>query len=225
MRNEQNNTRHTEILKSSLRCSKPNTALQSSLRQRSNHCKTPNHAVPKQGAAPRHTQSLDPNRRPYTTERLHFTQDHTATQSFQLVFRVQSHDARRCVNSNSNRKTARQFTNLKTQNASHTERMHTNCSSIPQLTFEITFRQIPVRSPVKSPRFLTAISLPFTTLTRRRPTTGPKQVVAAYWLRNQLLYASPVGPVDTIVTRYAVPCEVRRSYARPAVCRSRQLAV
>ena len=131
VRNEQNSTRHTEVLKSSLRCLKPNTALQSSLRQGSNHCKTPNHAVPEQGAAPRHTHSLDPNRRPYMTERLHFTQDNTATHSFQLVFRVQSHDARRCVNSNSNRKTAMKFTNLKTQNASHTEWLHTNCSAIP----------------------------------------------------------------------------------------------
>ena len=87
VRNEQNNTRHTEVLKSSLRCSKPNTALQSSLCQSSNHCKTPNHAVPAQGAAPRHTQSLDPNRRPYTTERHLFTQNNTAPQSFQLVFR------------------------------------------------------------------------------------------------------------------------------------------
>ena len=95
-------TRHTEVLK--VPCEmKPNTALQSSLRQSSNHCNSPTHAVPAQGAAPRHTQSLDPNRRPYTTERLLCTQDNTAPQSFQLVFRVQSHDARRCVNSNSNR--------------------------------------------------------------------------------------------------------------------------
>ena len=78
---------------------------------------------------------------------------------------TQSHDARRCVNSNSNRKTAMKFTNPKTQNASHTERMHTNCSSSPQLTFETTSRQVPVRSPVRSSRLLTAIPLPFSTLT------------------------------------------------------------
>ena len=165
MRNEQNNTRHTVVRKSSLRCSKPNTALQSSLRQSSNHCKTPNHTFPAQGAAPRRTQSLDPNRRPYTTERLRCTQNNTATQSFQLVFRVQSHDARRCVNSNSNRKTAMKFTNLKTQTASHTGRIHTNCSSSPQLTFETTSRQVPVRSPVRSSRLLAAIPLPFSMLT------------------------------------------------------------
>ena len=226
MRNEQNNTRHTEILKSSLRCSKPNTALQSSLRQGSNHCKTPNHAVPAQGAAPRHTQSLDPNRRPYMTERLHFTQDNTATQSFQLVFRVQSHDARRCVNSNSNRKTAMKFTKLKTQNASHTERMHTNCSTIPQLTFETTSRQVPVRSPVKSSRFLTAIPLPFSTLT-------------LYWSpadqgRCPLLRALASKPVVALVAgrpncdRNAVrgsACVVHSRMRALQMCRTRHLAV
>ena len=80
VRNEQNNTRHTEVRKSSLRCTIPNTALQSSLRQRSNHCKAPNHAVhtlPEHRAEPR--QLFDPNRRPYATERLLFTQALTAT--------------------------------------------------------------------------------------------------------------------------------------------------
>ena len=161
-------TRHTKVLK--VPCNmKPNTALQSSLRQSSNHCKSPNHAVPAQGAAPRHTQALDPNRRPYTTERLHFTQDETTPHSFQLVFRVQSHDARRCVNSNSNRNTAMKFTNLKTRTASHTGRTHTNCSTIPQSTLETTSKQVPVRSPVKVSQFPTAIPLPFSTLTLRSP--------------------------------------------------------
>ena len=225
VRNEQNNTRHTEILKSSLRCSKPNTALQSSLRQSSKHCKTPNHAVSAQGAAPCHTQSLDPNRRPYTTERLLFTQDSTATQSFQLVFRVQSHDAQRCVNSNSNRKTAMKFTNRKTQNASHTERMHTNCSSMPQLTFEITSKHVPVLSSVKSPRFPTAIPLPFSTLTLWPPADqcrcprlralAPKPVVAH-------VAGRPNGDRNTV---HGSACVVHSPYARSAVCRSRQLAV
>ena len=39
-------------------CDVPNTALQCSLRQSSNHCKSPNHAVPRQGAAPRRTTAL-----------------------------------------------------------------------------------------------------------------------------------------------------------------------
>ena len=54
--NEQNNTRHTEFSDNSLRCTQHCTA--SSLRQSSNHCKSPNHAVPRQGAAPRRTTTL-----------------------------------------------------------------------------------------------------------------------------------------------------------------------
>ena len=54
--NEQNNTRHTEFAK--VPCDVPNTALQCSLRQSSNHCKSPNHTVPRQGAAPRRTTAL-----------------------------------------------------------------------------------------------------------------------------------------------------------------------
>ena len=226
MRNEQNNTRHTEVLKSSLRCSKPNTALQSSLRQRSNHCKTPNHAVPVQGAAPRHTQSLDPNRRPYTTERLHFTQDNTATQSFQLVFRVQSHDARRCVNSNSNRKTAMKFTNLKTQNASHTERFHMNCPSIPQ-------RRLKQR-PDKFPFFRRSRRLDSSRQSQCRSQRSHFVGLPPDQCRCLLLRALAPKPVEVRVAggpcsdRYAVrvsTCAVHSPYARPAVCRSRHLAV
>ena len=204
---------------------KPNTALRSSLRQSSNHCKTPNHAVLAQGAAPRHTQSLDPNRRPYTTERLHFTQDNTATQSFQLVFRVQSHDARRCVNFNSNRKTAMKFTNLKTQNASHTERIRMNCSTIPQSTFETTSKQVPVRSPVKSSQFLTAIPLPFSALTLWSPADQCRG------LRLRALASKPVvaliagRPNSDRNTVRGSACVVHSPYARPAMCRTRHLAV
>ena len=122
----------------------PNTALQSSLRKSSNHCKSPMHAVPGQGAAPRHTQSLDPNRRPYTTDRLLVTQQQVTMHSFQLVFRVQSHAARRCVNSNSKCKTALKFTNPTTHVAAHSERTHECVSTTPQSTFETTSRQVPV---------------------------------------------------------------------------------
>ena len=44
-------------------------------------------------------------------------------------------------------------------------------------------------------------------------------------ISSGLLCASPVGPVDMTVTLYAGSCKVPRTYARPAVCRSRQLAV
>ena len=50
------NTRHTKF--SRIPCDVPNTALQCSLRQSSNHCRSPNHAVPRQGAAPRRTTAL-----------------------------------------------------------------------------------------------------------------------------------------------------------------------
>ena len=108
VRNEQNNTRHTEVLKSSLRCTKPNTALQSSLRQSSNHCKTPNHAVHtllEQCAEPRHTPHsaiVRPEPPPLCdgTSPLHSnTHSNTMVHSFQLVFqsRVRSGRSRRCV--------------------------------------------------------------------------------------------------------------------------------
>ena len=111
-------------------------------------------AIPAQGAATRHTQSLDPNRRPYTTDRLLFTQQQNTIHSFQLVFRVQSHDAQRCVNSNGNRKTAMKFSNRSTQFTAHSARTHEHASSPPQATFETTSRQVPVHSFVRSPRFL-----------------------------------------------------------------------
>ena len=112
------------------------------------------HAVPGQGAAPRHTQSLDPNRRPYTTDCLRFTQQQDTMHSFQLVFRVQSHNARRCVNSNSNRTAVMKFSNCKTQITAHSEQTHELVSTTPQSTFETTSRQVPVHFPVRSPLFL-----------------------------------------------------------------------
>ena len=158
------------------------------------------------------------------TSPLHSRQhNNTLVHSFQLVFRVQSHDARRRVNSNANRKTAMKFTNLKTRSASHTKRTHTNCSTIPQSTFEITSRQVPVPSPAGSSQFLTAIPLPFSTLT--------------LWSPDQcrcLLRALAPKPVEVRVAggprsdRHAVrvsTCAVHSPYARPAVCRSRHLAV
>ena len=45
-----------------------------------------------------------------------------------------------------------------------------------------------------------------------------------YW-RVKHTWAHRAPHVDRIVTLYTGPCEVPHSYARPAVCRSRQLAV
>ena len=60
-------TRHTEFSKYPAKL-QPNTALQI----------TGSRTVPEQGAAPRHTTAhWEPNRRPYTTERPFFTQQHT----------------------------------------------------------------------------------------------------------------------------------------------------
>ena len=120
-------------------------------------------------------------------------------------------------------RTAMNFSNQKAQNASHTEWMHTNNSTIPQWTFETTSRQVPVPSPVGSSQFLTAIPLPFSTLTLWSPDRC-----------RCLLRALAPKPVEVRVAggprsdRHAVrvsTCAVHSPYARPAVCRSRHLAV
>ena len=109
----------------------------------------------------------------------HATHNHSTRTAVPIRWNVstslktaQHHNRSSSCSGSSPSKTAMKFTNRKTQNASHTGRMHTNCPSIPQLTFETTSRQVPVRSPVKSSRFPTAIPLPFSTLTllvSRRP--------------------------------------------------------
>ena len=102
----------------------PNTALPSSLRQSSNHCKAPTRAVPVQGAATRHTQSLDPNRRPYTTDRLFSTQTtrHNTLVPARVPGPVPQCATMRQLQFQSQR--AMKFTNCKTQSASQVARTH-----------------------------------------------------------------------------------------------------
>ena len=83
----------------------PNTALQYSLRQSSNHCRITVSRKTRQGAAPRHTTThWEPNRRPYTTIRPFFTQQQTIVPA--LVPSITNHRSqslrhnRECAKSN-----------------------------------------------------------------------------------------------------------------------------
>ena len=109
----------------------PNTALQSSLRKvpttaitesRSSKTMVQHHATHNHS-----TRTAVPIRRIVSSS----LKQQDTIHSFQLVFRVQSHNARRCVNSNSNRKTVMKFTNHKTQIASHAARSTRTRSDLP----------------------------------------------------------------------------------------------
>ena len=141
----------------------------SSLRESSQHCKAPicTH-VPEQ------MPIVDPNRRPYTTERLLFTQDRQILVPARVPGPVPRCATMRQLQFQS--QTAMNFTNRKTRKASNTGHNRTNRSPIPQSTLETTSKQVPVLSQVKASRFLTAIPMPFPTLTLRRSTTRPMQV-------------------------------------------------
>ena len=81
---------------------------------------------------------FDPNHRPYATERLHFTQIHTATQKHTRSSSCSnsastSHSSRRCVHSK--RKIALIRLNCNVQIAQHRRRTNTNWFTIPRITF------------------------------------------------------------------------------------------
>ena len=160
-------------------------------------------AIPRQSAATRHTTSTCSlhtqsahrklNHRPYTTIRPPITQARQSSTCSEFnrrsrTFQSTEHQIQKA--SHQTGVNGRYCTNTRT--AHH---------AIPQRSSERP-NNVPVIPKVKSlvyPRQPDAVSL------RSRSYHWTDAGLSAHWLRNQLLQASPVGPVDVIVTLCARP--------------------